>query len=179
MASLFCSWEKWVSETFNPWPECKRAGLRTCSWLSRCSSFLKVLLQNCNIFLPPSLSCIFPLISCFFLFSSYFHSHLNQKHSCLDQTWGWCYWESWVATLSTNCGHLFAFAVTGDPTAQMDLFTPGGMGQCSGDTFLTAFCWQTSFSFSSRYIERKAFLDRVDHRQFEIERDLRLSKMKP
>ncbi|XP_059119954.1 craniofacial development protein 1 [Peromyscus eremicus] len=29
------------------------------------------------------------------------------------------------------------------------------------------------------YIERKAFLDRVDHRQFEIERDLRLSKMKP
>ncbi|XP_047644982.1 craniofacial development protein 1 isoform X1 [Phacochoerus africanus] len=31
----------------------------------------------------------------------------------------------------------------------------------------------------SGYIERKAFLDRVDHRQFEIERDLRLSKMKP
>ena len=29
------------------------------------------------------------------------------------------------------------------------------------------------------YIERKAFLDRVDHRQFEIEQDLRLSKMKP
>ncbi|KFO73403.1 Craniofacial development protein 1, partial [Cuculus canorus] len=29
------------------------------------------------------------------------------------------------------------------------------------------------------YIERKAFLDRVDHRQFEIERDLRLSRMKP
>ena len=29
------------------------------------------------------------------------------------------------------------------------------------------------------YIERKAFLDQVDHRQFEIERDLRLSKMKP
>ncbi|XP_024595978.1 LOW QUALITY PROTEIN: craniofacial development protein 1-like [Neophocaena asiaeorientalis asiaeorientalis] len=29
------------------------------------------------------------------------------------------------------------------------------------------------------FIERKAFLDRVDHRQFEIERDLRLSKMKP
>nr|XP_035943916.1 craniofacial development protein 1-like [Halichoerus grypus] len=29
------------------------------------------------------------------------------------------------------------------------------------------------------YIERKAFLDRVDHRQFGIERDLRLSKMKP
>ncbi|XP_025716310.1 craniofacial development protein 1 isoform X1 [Callorhinus ursinus] len=29
------------------------------------------------------------------------------------------------------------------------------------------------------YIERKAFLDRVDHRQFELERDLRLSKMKP
>ena len=29
------------------------------------------------------------------------------------------------------------------------------------------------------YIERKAFLDRVDHRQFEIERGLRLSKMKP
>ncbi|KAK1334501.1 hypothetical protein QTO34_005507 [Cnephaeus nilssonii] len=29
------------------------------------------------------------------------------------------------------------------------------------------------------YIERKAFLDRVDHRQFEIERDLRQSKMKP
>ncbi|XP_006894236.1 PREDICTED: craniofacial development protein 1-like [Elephantulus edwardii] len=29
------------------------------------------------------------------------------------------------------------------------------------------------------YIERKAFLVRVDHRQFEIERDLRLSKMKP
>ncbi|XP_027699049.1 craniofacial development protein 1 [Vombatus ursinus] len=29
------------------------------------------------------------------------------------------------------------------------------------------------------YIERKAFLERVDHRQFEIERDLRLSKMKP
>ncbi|XP_060041144.1 craniofacial development protein 1 isoform X2 [Erinaceus europaeus] len=31
----------------------------------------------------------------------------------------------------------------------------------------------------SGYIERKAFLERVDHRQFEIERDLRLSKMKP
>lgn len=30
-----------------------------------------------------------------------------------------------------------------------------------------------------RYIERKAFLERVDHRQFEIERDLRLSRMKP
>ncbi|KAM9068138.1 craniofacial development protein 1 [Sarcophilus harrisii] len=29
------------------------------------------------------------------------------------------------------------------------------------------------------YIERKAFMERVDHRQFEIERDLRLSKMKP
>uniref|UniRef100_A0A8B9FQM8 Craniofacial development protein 1 n=4 Tax=Neoaves TaxID=3078114 RepID=A0A8B9FQM8_9PSIT len=29
------------------------------------------------------------------------------------------------------------------------------------------------------YIERKAFLERVDHRQFEIERDLRLSRMKP
>ncbi|XP_025055530.1 craniofacial development protein 1 [Alligator sinensis] len=29
------------------------------------------------------------------------------------------------------------------------------------------------------YIERKAFLDRVDHRQFEIERDIRLSRMKP
>ncbi|KAL6086563.1 hypothetical protein STEG23_006877 [Scotinomys teguina] len=29
------------------------------------------------------------------------------------------------------------------------------------------------------YIERKAFLDRVDHRQCEIERDLGLSKMKP
>lgn len=29
------------------------------------------------------------------------------------------------------------------------------------------------------YIERKAFLDRVDHRQFEIEREIRLSKMKP
>ncbi|XP_074864467.1 craniofacial development protein 1 isoform X6 [Carettochelys insculpta] len=29
------------------------------------------------------------------------------------------------------------------------------------------------------YIDRKAFLGRVDHRQFEIERDLRLSKMKP
>ena len=29
------------------------------------------------------------------------------------------------------------------------------------------------------YVEGKAFLDRVDHRQFEIERDLRLSKMKP
>ncbi|XP_068943784.1 craniofacial development protein 1 isoform X3 [Petaurus breviceps papuanus] len=31
----------------------------------------------------------------------------------------------------------------------------------------------------SGYIERKAFLERVDHRQFEIERDLRLSRMKP
>lgn len=30
-----------------------------------------------------------------------------------------------------------------------------------------------------RYIERKAFLERVDHRQFEIERDIRLSRMKP
>lgn len=29
------------------------------------------------------------------------------------------------------------------------------------------------------YIERKAFLERMDHRQFEIERDLRLSQMKP
>ena len=29
------------------------------------------------------------------------------------------------------------------------------------------------------YIEGKAFLDRLDHRQFEIERDLRLSEMKP
>ncbi|XP_015495611.1 craniofacial development protein 1 [Parus major] len=29
------------------------------------------------------------------------------------------------------------------------------------------------------YIERKAFLERVDHRQFEIERDIRLSRMKP
>ncbi|XP_067905606.1 craniofacial development protein 1 [Heterodontus francisci] len=29
------------------------------------------------------------------------------------------------------------------------------------------------------YIERKAFLDRVDHRQFERERDIRLSNMKP
>ncbi|NXA41642.1 CFDP1 protein, partial [Eudromia elegans] len=29
------------------------------------------------------------------------------------------------------------------------------------------------------YIERKAFLERVDHRQFEIERDMRLSRMKP
>ncbi|XP_078400340.1 craniofacial development protein 1 isoform X3 [Cetorhinus maximus] len=31
----------------------------------------------------------------------------------------------------------------------------------------------------SGYIERKAFLDRVDHRQFELERDIRLSNMKP
>lgn len=30
-----------------------------------------------------------------------------------------------------------------------------------------------------RYIERKAFLERVDHRQFEIERNIRLSRMKP
>ncbi|XP_067386248.1 craniofacial development protein 1 isoform X2 [Emydura macquarii macquarii] len=29
------------------------------------------------------------------------------------------------------------------------------------------------------YIDRKAFLERVDHRQFEIERSIRLSKMKP
>ncbi|XP_009078135.1 PREDICTED: craniofacial development protein 1, partial [Acanthisitta chloris] len=29
------------------------------------------------------------------------------------------------------------------------------------------------------YIEKKAFLERVDHRQFEIERDIRLSRMKP
>ncbi|XP_037000651.2 craniofacial development protein 1 isoform X2 [Artibeus jamaicensis] len=36
-----------------------------------------------------------------------------------------------------------------------------------------------SLPAGSGYIERKAFLDRVDHRQFEIERDLRLSKMKP
>ncbi|XP_036765188.2 craniofacial development protein 1 isoform X3 [Manis pentadactyla] len=36
-----------------------------------------------------------------------------------------------------------------------------------------------SLAAGSGYIERKAFLDRVDHRQFEIERDLRLSKMKP
>ncbi|XP_005403506.1 PREDICTED: craniofacial development protein 1 isoform X2 [Chinchilla lanigera] len=36
-----------------------------------------------------------------------------------------------------------------------------------------------SLSAGSGYIERKAFLERVDHRQFEIERDLRLSKMKP
>ncbi|XP_043351295.1 craniofacial development protein 1 isoform X5 [Dermochelys coriacea] len=31
----------------------------------------------------------------------------------------------------------------------------------------------------SGYIDRKAFLERVDHRQFEIERDIRLSKTKP
>ncbi|XP_063103757.1 craniofacial development protein 1 isoform X2 [Cavia porcellus] len=36
-----------------------------------------------------------------------------------------------------------------------------------------------SLSAGPGYIERKAFLERVDHRQFEIERDLRLSKMKP
>ncbi|XP_023565171.1 craniofacial development protein 1 isoform X3 [Octodon degus] len=36
-----------------------------------------------------------------------------------------------------------------------------------------------SLSAGTGYIERKAFLERVDHRQFEIERDLRLSKMKP
>ncbi|XP_075392311.1 craniofacial development protein 1 isoform X2 [Tenrec ecaudatus] len=36
-----------------------------------------------------------------------------------------------------------------------------------------------SLPAGSGYIERKAFLDRVDHRQFEIERDIRLSKMKP
>ncbi|KAJ7312119.1 hypothetical protein JRQ81_006460 [Phrynocephalus forsythii] len=29
------------------------------------------------------------------------------------------------------------------------------------------------------YLERKAFLERVDHRQFELERDIRLSNMKP
>ncbi|XP_034644106.1 craniofacial development protein 1 [Trachemys scripta elegans] len=29
------------------------------------------------------------------------------------------------------------------------------------------------------YVDRKAFLERVDHRQFEIERDIRLSKTKP
>nr|XP_006113907.1 craniofacial development protein 1 [Pelodiscus sinensis] len=29
------------------------------------------------------------------------------------------------------------------------------------------------------YVDRKAFLERVDHRQFEIERDIRMSKMKP
>ncbi|XP_054856906.1 craniofacial development protein 1 [Eublepharis macularius] len=29
------------------------------------------------------------------------------------------------------------------------------------------------------YLDRKAFLERVDHRQFEIERDIRLSNMKP
>lgn len=34
-------------------------------------------------------------------------------------------------------------------------------------------------SLLHRYIERKAFLERVDHRQFEIERDIRLSRMKP
>ncbi|XP_043351291.1 craniofacial development protein 1 isoform X1 [Dermochelys coriacea] len=32
---------------------------------------------------------------------------------------------------------------------------------------------------ADRYIDRKAFLERVDHRQFEIERDIRLSKTKP
>ena len=37
----------------------------------------------------------------------------------------------------------------------------------------------TSASAPHRYIERKAFLERVDHRQFEIERDIRLSRMKP
>lgn len=34
-------------------------------------------------------------------------------------------------------------------------------------------------SLPRRYIERKAFLERVDHRQFEIEHDIRLSRMKP
>lgn len=33
-----------------------------------------------------------------------------------------------MVILGTNCGHLFVFAVTGDPAAQVDLFTPGGDG---------------------------------------------------
>lgn len=39
--------------------------------------------------------------------------------------------------------------------------------------------YSISASLPHRYIERKAFLERVDHRQFEIERDIRLSRMKP
>ena len=66
----------------------------------------------------------------------------------------------------------------GDPAAQVDLLTPGGMGHAA-ETRSLAGPADDHLSFPSRYIERKAFLDRVDHRQFEIERDLRLSKMKP
>lgn len=84
--------------------------------------------------------------------------------------------ELWVVTLGTSCGHLFAFALTRGARRSRGYL---GAGKCRGDGFLLQKSAHKHFIFSSRYIERKAFLDRVDHRQFEIERDLRLSKMKP
>ncbi|XP_075693667.1 craniofacial development protein 1 isoform X2 [Rhinoderma darwinii] len=38
---------------------------------------------------------------------------------------------------------------------------------------------RTDTAASSGYIERKAFLERVDYRQFELEREIRLKNMKP
>ena len=73
-----------------------------------------------------------------------------------------------------TCLHLLSPA---EPQARWAL-PHGERGCCLGGIFSYSVCWRASL-FSSRYIERKAFLDRVDHRQFEIERDLRLSKMKP
>lgn len=77
-----------------------------------------------------------------------------------------------LVTLATSWVHLLVFAVAS--------FIPGvGTGQRR--PFALGILLTNAFFFfpSSRYIERKAFLERVDHRQFEIERDLRLSKMKP
>lgn len=51
--------------------------------------------------------------------------------------------------------------------------------QAGGHTGCHGHCSQPLPLPPCRYIERKAFLERVDHRQFEIERDIRLSRMKP
>lgn len=51
--------------------------------------------------------------------------------------------------------------------------------QAGGSAGCYRHCLQPPPLSPRRYIERKAFLERVDHRQFEIERDIRLSRMKP
>lgn len=54
-----------------------------------------------------------------------------------------------------------------------------GLPQAGSHTGCHGHCSQPLPLPPCRYIERKAFLERVDHRQFEIERDIRLSRMKP
>lgn len=66
----------------------------------------------------------------------------------------------------------------------MVLFLPAhlfewNLPQAGGHTGCHGHCSQPLPLPPCRYIERKAFLERVDHRQFEIERDIRLSRMKP